>query len=125
MLNEISERDLHILQHMVRYCGEIEAAIEVFGNSEELFKSNPVYRNAVSMPIQQIGELAKHLSEPFIETYPEIPWKNVKGMREWFAHQYLNMNPHIIWCTATADLPPLREFCEKVLSKVDPDHAVQ
>ena len=116
MPDELSQRDFDILSHIVRYCNEIDAAFTHFGQSEEVFKSDPVFKNAVSMPIQQIGELAKHLTDDFINTHTEIPWKQIKGMREWFAHQYLSMNLHVIWVTATVDLPPLREFCVKTLA---------
>ena len=116
MPNKLSQRDRDILNHIVRYCGEINAAIDIFGHEEEAFKNNPVFRNAVSMPLQQIGELSKHLTDDFISIYTEIPWKQIKGMREWFAHQYIDMNLHIIWHTATVDLLPLKAFCEKVLS---------
>ena len=116
MPNKLSQRDKDILNHMVTYCGEIDAAFDLFGRDEEIFKSNAVFRNAVSMPLQQIGELAKHFTDEFLDTYDEIPWKQVKGMREWFAHQYSEMNLHVIWHTATVDLLPLNDFCVKTLS---------
>ena len=116
MPNKLSQKDYIILSHIARYCEEIEDAFSFFGKNEDEFKNNPIYRNAVSMPIQQIGELAKHLSENFISTHTEIPWKQIKGMRDWFAHQYLNMNLHVIWTTATEDLLPLRDYCTKILT---------
>ena len=74
---------------------------------------DPVYRNAISMPIQQIGELVKHLTEEFIDDHPDIPWKKIKGMRTWFAHQYLNMDRDIIW--NVDGIPQLKYFCDRVL----------
>ena len=115
MSSEISLRDASILRYMARYCREIKAAITCFGDSETEFMQNPVYRNAVSMPVQQIGELAKHLSDTFIAAYPEIPWRQIKGMRDWFAHQYLDMDAGVIWTVAKEDLPPLQAFCEACL----------
>ena len=67
------------------------------------------------MLIQQIGELAKHLSDDFINAHPDIPWRQIKGMRDWFAHQYLDMDAAVIWTVAKEDLPPLRAFCEEWL----------
>ena len=105
-------RDASIIRHMVRYCQEIDAALHTFGDEEKVFLENPVFRNAVSMPVQQIGELAKHLSDDFIAAHSEIPWRQIKGMRDWFAHQYLDMDVRVIWAVAKEDLPPLRSFCE-------------
>ena len=110
----MNNRDRDLMIHIRRYCNEIDEAIQHFGDDEETFMSDAVFRNAVSMPIQQIGELAKHLSDEFVETYPEIPWKQIKGMRTWFAHQYLNMDKEIIWDVLHSGIPQLSVFCESM-----------
>ena len=110
MNNETSPRDMTILRHMFKYCREIDDALEYFGHDEEFFMKNAVFRNAVCMPIQQIGELAKHLSGAFVEAHPQIPWRQIKGMRDWFAHQYMSMDNDVMWSVATDDIPPLKAF---------------
>lgn len=115
----MNTRDKEILQHILKYCDEIDQAIDCFGDNETAFMSNAVYRNAVSMPIQQIGELVKHLSDEFTDVYAEIPWKQIKGMRTWFAHQYLNMDRDIIWSVLHEGIPPLKVFCEKTLNSAE------
>lgn len=61
----------------------------------------------------QIGELAGHLSEAFKEkTKNEIPWKEIRGMRNIFAHNYLEMDAERIWEVAAEDIPALKKFCE-------------
>lgn len=62
---KLNQRDLQILQHIDRYCNEVDSTIEKFGKDKDLFMQDFVYRNAVSMPIFQIGELANHLSQDF------------------------------------------------------------
>ena len=47
-------RDSEIIRHILRYCDEIEMAVSRFGRDQEIFSKDPVYRNAVSMPVQQI-----------------------------------------------------------------------
>ena len=48
----MNTRDKEILQHILKYCNEIDQAVDCFGDDETEFISNAVYRNAVSMPIQ-------------------------------------------------------------------------
>ena len=76
-----------------------------------------ILHNAVSMPVQQIGELAKHLTDAFLETYSQVPWKQIKGMRTWFAHQYLGMDRDVIWEVIHEGIPPLKVFCVSYLDK--------
>ena len=111
------ERDSVIIEHILRYCEEVELAISRFGRNQEIFEKDPVYRNAVSMPVQQIGELAKHLSDEFIEKHSEIPWRQIKGMRTWFAHQYMKMDIDVIWEVVNDNIPELYSFCKKYLSE--------
>lgn len=113
----MNDRDLSIIQHILRYCDEVRFAIERFGDDREVFLTDPVYRNAVSMPIQQIGELAKHLSDDFIEANGQIPWRHIRGMRNWSAHQYLSMDSDVIWEVIHEGIPPLKAFCDECLEE--------
>ena len=114
----MNDRDASIVRHMRRYCEEIDSAVTRFGDDRETFMTDPVYRNAVSMPIQQIGELAKHLSEAFVDDNPQIPWKHIRGMRNWFAHQYMSMDRDVIWEVIHEGIPPLKAFCEDCLRDI-------
>jgi uncharacterized protein with HEPN domain len=52
------KRDLQIISHILDYCTEIDQTVIRFGNSVESFNSDKIYRNAATMCIFQIGELA-------------------------------------------------------------------
>lgn len=99
------ERDITVIYRILRYYGDVEKAIAHFGNSLEKFKNDVVFRNAVSMPIIQIGELTKHLSGEFKTSHADIPWSIIRGMRNWFAHSYYKMNLEEIWNAAVNDVP--------------------
>ena len=112
----MNNKDQYILEHIVQYCDEIDATLRYFGCSEERFMESFVFRNAVSMPIMQIGELATRLSDDLIAESPSIPWKAIKGMRTFFAHQYGSMNLQLVWRTALTRIPELKASCEALLS---------
>lgn len=102
----------------MEYCKQIEATFARFGNNLDEFEADPVFRNAISMAVFQIGELSGRLSEDFKEHHKsEIPWKEVRGMRNLFAHNYLDMDIQKIWDSATIDVPILKQFCESILSE--------
>jgi len=110
-----SKRDLEIIRHIHRYCGEIDEAIAFFGNDKAVFLNKAIYRDAAATPIEQIGDLVKRLSDDFLIAHPDVPWKAIKGMRTWFAHQYLTMDREIMWKVMQEDIPVLKAFCEKVI----------
>ena len=113
----VNDIDIQILQHILNYCVEIEVTIKTFGEDENKFLNDFIYRNAVSMPILQIGELVNHLSKNFTDLYSEIPWRDIVGMRNHFAHGYQVVNFSEVWETAIKDIPELKAFCEDVLKK--------
>lgn len=109
------KKDIQIVEHIVRYCDEVSMALEDYDFSRERFEKSPVFRNACSMPLCQIGELAKHLSNDALTKMRGIPWKNVKGMRDFFVHEYHHMNIQTIWEAALEDVPALRKVCSEYL----------
>ena len=111
------DRDRNIISHMLKYCDEVETAHDDFSHSKERFMNSSTYRNAVTMPILQIGELANHLSEEFKQQHKQIPWNEMRGIRNLMAHQYHSVDFEIIWDTSRADIPALREFCKDYLGK--------
>ena len=43
------DRDKSIIEHILRYCGQIDTAHQDFGHSRERFDQSSTYQNAVSM----------------------------------------------------------------------------
>ena len=115
---EISERDKQILLHILKYCNEVEKTVECV-KTEEAFNENFIYRNAISMPLLQIGELANHFTDDFRKKESAIPWRDIIAMRNRFAHGYGEMDRHEIWKTACDDVPVLKKYCMNMLKATD------
>ncbi|MBQ9566416.1 MAG: DUF86 domain-containing protein [Synergistaceae bacterium] len=110
-----TERDLSILEHMLSYCTDIEEAVARFGDSYEVFTADKEYRNACAMCILQIGELSGHISGEFRTAHKDIPWNDIRGMRNVMAHAYGSMSIKKTWETIEQDIPELKAFCLRCL----------
>lgn len=110
-----SMRDEGILRHILRWCAQIEEAHIQYNHSQQAFAKNSAYRNAVSMCVFQICELANHLSDDFRNSHPELPWHQIRGMRNLFAYDYGNMDVVSIWETTCQDIPVIEKFCRNNL----------
>jgi len=103
---------------MKQYCDDIAGFIKRFGDYEQLI-TDKAYHSAVSMCILQIGELSNGLSNEFREeTKESMQWGLIRGMRNWIAHSYHEVDNDIIWETISNSIPLLAEFCDEVLSQV-------
>ena len=111
------KRDLYIINKIIKYCTEAEETIVRFGDSVELLRADNIYKNAAAMCVLQIGELITHLSDSITTKYNEMPWKQIKGMRNITAHGYENFDVDILWQTLKADIPELCEYCNKIIIK--------
>lgn len=57
-----------------------------------------------------IGEAATKIMDrhaAFVDRHPEIPWRNMRGMRNRIAHGYFDINLAVVWNTVKAALPDL------------------
>lgn len=61
----LSNKDIQILKHVIRYCEKIESTVRRFGEDFDTFLNDPDYRDSVGMNLLQIGELAGKLSARF------------------------------------------------------------
>ena len=114
----MESRDITILKHMLKYCEEIQKTINRFGSNLEDFKKDSDYKDSLSMKIFQIGELANHLTDEYLEkTKNQINWNAIRGMRNRFAHGYGKMDSSKIFYTAVEDIPVIKEFIKKQLIK--------
>jgi uncharacterized protein with HEPN domain len=69
---------------------------------------------AVVRAIEIIGEAVTKLSDDSKLKHPEIPWKDIAGMRNKLIHEYFGIDTHVVWDTVTKDIPYLLPLFEKM-----------
>lgn len=59
--------------------------------------------------LEVIGEAVKQLSENTKSQRPEIPWRQIAGMRDRLIHGYFTVNLEGVWNAGMRDVPKLKE----------------
>ena len=80
---------------------------------EEFIKDKKTL-NAVIRSIEIIGEASKQLPDPLKTKYPELPWKEITGMRDKLIHAYFGMDTETIWETIKHNIPGLKQTIQKI-----------
>ncbi len=86
------------------------------GMTLEQFAADPRTQDAVIRRIEILGEAAKRLSPEMRLAYPQIPWRDIAGMRDRVIHGYDTVQVTIVWETATRDMPHLYQQLQEILS---------
>lgn len=107
------DRDLAPLWDMLVTCRDIRQFME--GVEGEEFVENRQLCLAVERCLEIIGEAAGRISEVFREAHPEIPWRNMKGMRNILAHDYGKVDYGIVYSTANQEIVALLRILEALL----------
>ena len=63
------------------------------------------------MCLLQIGELAGHLTEAYRTAHPEMPWRQIRALRNIIAHSYGSVDAQTAWEIVKDDIPILRDHC--------------
>ena len=82
-----------------------------------------VLLDAVCMLLIAIGESLKNLDKvtngELLPTYPSIPWKKVKGLRDIISHHYFDIDAdQIFWITAN-EIRPLRSAIQFFIQELE------
>jgi uncharacterized protein with HEPN domain len=70
---------------------------------------------AVVRALEIMGEATKRLPMNLRDAYPEIPWRNIAGMRDRIIHGYNSVNLQIVWDVVKTDIPQLKPKIQKIL----------
>jgi uncharacterized protein with HEPN domain len=103
------------LQHILDCIEKIEVFTKDITRYE--FDQNILVQDAVMRNIEIIGEATKKISINYRTIHPEIPWKEMSGMRDKLIHDYLDVDQEVIWMTIESDIPLLKEIISKLLLK--------
>jgi len=95
----------------------LERIDEYTEGGEEVFMASKLAQDGVIRNLEVIGEATKNLSDDLRSANPEIPWRQIAGMRDVLIHDYLRVNLGRVWQTVVSDLPPLRIVINTLLAK--------
>lgn len=80
----------------------------------ESFSADGKTTDAVTYNLLVIGEAVRQLPAPLTDSYPEIPWRQVAGIRNLLAHACFSVDYNLLWKTVTVVLPQFRLVIERI-----------
>jgi uncharacterized protein with HEPN domain len=85
----------------------------------DMFSIDEKTQYAVVRCIEIIGEAAKQVPEHIRQKYPEIPWRDMAGMRDKVIHFYFGVNAQKVWLVVKEDIPRLKPRLKAALNELE------
>ena len=102
------------LERILQNISNIESLLQT--TTEESFLNDLKDFNAICLEFIQIGEKINALPTDLYDSYPNIPWHELYGLRNRIVHGYEKVKKSIIWTTIQQDLPLIKKELQKRLS---------
>lgn len=95
------------LEDIILFISKIERYVKDM--RKEDFEKSEIVIDAVLRNLELIGEASKKLPNDFRKKYPNIPWKNIIGLRNIVIHTYADVDLDIVWDIITKNIPQTKE----------------
>lgn len=110
-------KDRGRIEHMLYMARNLQEAKEHHTYDELL--SDKILFYGMSKMTEIIGEAAYKLTHEFTASHPELPWKQVIGMRHILVHGYFKITPEDLWDVIQNDIPTMIPVLEKYLEDLE------
>ncbi len=105
------ERAEDYLDHIIEAIERATSYLEPLDNVTA-FEASRRDQDAVLHNIAIIGEAAaglRRVAPELLAAHGEIPWADMRAMRNFVVHAYFSVSPRVVWNTVKNDLPTLRQ----------------
>jgi uncharacterized protein with HEPN domain len=113
----MKNKDLFRLRHIHDSIAKIEYLARML-QSQDNFETKWIEQDAIIRNLEIIGEATINIPDDLKRNYPDVPWKEIKGMRNFVTHQYFGVELNEIWRTVINDIPLLKNQIHKIIEDI-------
>lgn len=84
------------------------------GYSYNTFIADTKLVEACVFNLSQMGELCRIVDDSFALSHPQVPWRELYGLRNRIVHDYEGVNLRLVWEIISEDIPALRETLQNL-----------
>jgi len=88
-------------------------------HTQDNFETKWIEQDAIIRNLEIIGEAVVNISDDLKQNYPNVLWREMRGMRNVVTHQYFGVELGEIWSTVINDIPLLKEQIQKIIEDIE------
>jgi len=114
----MKDKDLFRLEH-IRDCIEKIEYLARMLHTQDNFETKWIEQDAIIRNLEIIGEAIANISDDLKQKYPDVSWKEIRGMRNFVTHQYFGVELGEIWSTIINDIPLLKNQIQEIIEDIE------
>ena len=113
-----------ILEDMIIAAEKVKRRCSNFNSSDDFLtdESSQIVLDSICMQLIAIGEAVKQIDKitdgTLLTDYPEIPWRNIAGVRDVLSHHYFDMNAETVFGICEDNIDQLIEILKKIDKRI-------
>jgi len=109
-------QSLDYLNDIIEAMEKAEAFSRDMSQEDFLTDEKTIY--ATVRAIEIVGEASKNIPKHVREKYPDLPWRQMSGMRDKLIHAYFGVDAAVIWKTVKEDIPKIKISLDRVIREM-------
>jgi uncharacterized protein with HEPN domain len=101
---------LDSIERVERFSGDLDLAG---------FLQDDMAQDAIVRRIEVIGEAVSRLPDALKTRHPEVPWQDIKDMRNRLIHDYGQVDLALVWAVVERELPVLKRKVQAIIGGLD------
>jgi uncharacterized protein with HEPN domain len=111
--------------YLLHAIAAIEAIQSYTVGGREVFLADGKTQDAVVRNIEIIGQAVKGISDDTRALVPDVPWRQIAGMRDKLIHEYFGVDIALVWDVVEHELPTLRPQLERLSERLAKEFAAK
>ena len=72
-------------------------------------------QDAVIRQLEIVGEASRQIPSSIKMKFPDIPWRDINGMRNKLVHEYFAVDRETVWNVLSLELSDLKNYAMRIL----------
>ena len=119
----MKDKNLFRLRHIRNSIEKIEYLARTL-HTQDNFEAKWIEQDAIMRNLEVIGEAVINISDDLKQHYPDVLWKEIRGMRNFVTHQYFGVELSEIWSTVINDIPILKKQIQQIMEEMEEQNEV-
>jgi uncharacterized protein with HEPN domain len=113
----MNKADVYLLRLMLEAAQDAQSFIA--GETRDSLDKDKKLLFALTKSVETIGSVAAQVSDEAKAECSDVPWVELIGLSASFTRVYFNIDPYLLWQTATRELPRIIPILERAIGASD------